>query len=81
MQFLIAFGAALALAPAALGKEMAKDMERAELLYDSGIMMERIMMTKQVRLSTFCPKKNLFLGWTIRKLTKNDRNTGPSKKP
>jgi hypothetical protein len=57
MQFLIALGAALALSPAALGKELAKDMEKAEALYDSGIMMERIMMTKQVRLSIFSRKK------------------------
>jgi hypothetical protein len=81
MQFLVAFGAALALAPAALGKEMAQDMERAASLYDSGIMMERIMMTKQVCLSTFFPKKDLFLRWTIQNLTKHDRNIGPSKKP
>ena len=50
MLFLTAFGAALALAQGALGKEKAQNMKEAAELYDTGIMMDRIMMKKQVSL-------------------------------
>jgi len=48
---------ALALSGCVSAKEMAKDEIRAAQLYDSGIMMDRILAKKQVRvlIHIYCP--------------------------
>jgi hypothetical protein len=48
MQVLTVFGVALAVAQGAMAKEMAKNEKLGAELYDSGLMMDRIMTTKQV---------------------------------
>jgi hypothetical protein len=51
MQLLSLFSVAIAIAPSAMAKEMAKNEKLGAELYDSGVMMSRIMATKQVSLN------------------------------
>jgi hypothetical protein len=68
MLFLTTFGAALVLTQGVMGKEMAQDMKKAAELYDSGVMMDRIMMKKQVssfnsKIFTGSGERTSFISW------------------
>jgi hypothetical protein len=87
MLFLTAFGA-LALAQGALGKEQAQNMQMAAQLYDSGLMMDRIMQKKQVSIPmVFDVARSeertnyYYLVFNIWRLTKLNRETGLRKMP
>jgi hypothetical protein len=49
MQLLTVLSVAMAMGSGAVAKEMAKNEKLGAELYDTGIMMDRIMMTKKVR--------------------------------
>jgi hypothetical protein len=53
MQLITVFSAATAIMPGVLGKEVAKNEKLGAELYDTGAMMNRIMMTKQVSLQVY----------------------------